>query len=68
MVVNNGGCMSKFSSEYIEKLYFTVGSVLIILTVIRTFDIKILTSFPPFLGIIGLGLIALGVVIRKREK
>ena len=55
---------------WICQVCFGVGGILAALTVIKAFDIKILASFPPVLGIIGLGLIALGAAFstNRREK
>ena len=59
MSVKNGGKMSKLAKLNIDRWCLPVGGILIILLIMKQFDIAILADYPSILGIVGLCLIAL---------
>ena len=59
--------MSKLARFNLNQWCFPVGGILIILLMMKLFDIPFLANYPTVLGILGLCLIGLGAVARIEQ-
>ncbi len=59
--------VAKFNLEWCLSWCFGIGGLLVILLTMKQFDVAFLTNYSSILGIIGLGLIAIGAGLRLRQ-